>query len=232
MQVPQHRAASSFNLSSPFHNGAILTLQSLVVDCIDQCSSRPLTVDEKFDNVDMAVGAGKFAWHDEAKQIAGSLKLAYGSRDSVDTAFRWTLVANMRHLESPAPTAFDEEYLKVCEYLELLDRCNYDVQKAATMPNAKELETFNNDSSFLDAWLLAAFQRRFCSTKAGRMGLAPGVALEGDLIAVVLGADAPFVLRSAEMESYILVGDYYVEGFMNGEALEGVDARLRDMHIQ
>lgn len=207
------------------------TLEAMVVDYIEKCTSRPLQVDEKYDNVDMAVGAGMFAWNAEAKQIARSLNLVEGSRQSDETSFRRTLAADMTHSSSPAPALFAEEYHKVCEYLKLLDDCNHDALKVATIPNAKELETFSNDSSFLDAWFLAAFQRRFCSTKGGRMGLVPGAALEGDHIAVILGADTPFVLRSAGADFYALVGECYIHGIMNGETLQGTSAQVKYIHI-
>lgn len=66
------------------------------------------------------------------------------------------------------------------------------------MSIAKKLETISNESEFVDAWFWFAFQRKFCSTKDGRMGLVPGTALKGDLIALFTGADVPFVLRATD----------------------------------
>ncbi|TVY78509.1 hypothetical protein LSUE1_G007190, partial [Lachnellula suecica] len=62
-------------------------------------------------------------------------------------------------------------------------------------------------------------RRRFFVSKSGMLGLAPWNAVEGDLLCVLLGCRFPVVLRRVE-GGYILVGEVYVDGFMDGEALE------------
>jgi hypothetical protein len=62
--------------------------------------------------------------------------------------------------------------------------------------------------------------RRFCITENQYVGVLPNTAEDGDLIAVFLGANLPFVIRPVEgtlEESYYLVGACYIHGIMDGE---------------
>ncbi|KAH8660677.1 hypothetical protein BGZ60DRAFT_381685 [Tricladium varicosporioides] len=63
-------------------------------------------------------------------------------------------------------------------------------------------------------------RRRFFVTQSGAVGLAPWNALEGDTVCVLLGCRYPVILREVDGH-YVLVGEAYVDGFMNGEALVG-----------
>jgi hypothetical protein len=55
----------------------------------------------------------------------------------------------------------------------------------------------------------------------GWLGLAPWGTVEGDVVFVAVGADVPYVLRARE-DGYELVGECYVQGIMEGEAM-GMD---------
>ena len=73
-----------------------------------------------------------------------------------------------------------------------------------------------------------ANQRKFFLTKKGFFGLGPGAMRKGDWVAVLLGADVPFILREIDAElrppnepfapdvRFQLVGECYVEGLMTG----------------
>jgi hypothetical protein len=56
-------------------------------------------------------------------------------------------------------------------------------------------------------------------TSTGWLGLAPHGTREGDVVFVAIGADVPYVLRACE-DGYELVGECYVQGIMDGEAME------------
>ena len=79
---------------------------------------------------------------------------------------------------------------------------------------------------------MAAHQRRFCSTKQGRIGLVPCATQKGDLVAIFMGADVPFVLRSFGAGTYELVGECYIHGVMNGEALQGEHGQVRSIVLR
>ena len=70
--------------------------------------------------------------------------------------------------------------------------------------------------------------RRFCATVAGRLGLVPSSAAAGDIVCVLYGGRVPFLLRPRlEGSGYVLVGECYVHGLMDGEGvvMERVDER-------
>ncbi|KAH8894390.1 hypothetical protein GQ53DRAFT_717120 [Thozetella sp. PMI_491] len=64
-----------------------------------------------------------------------------------------------------------------------------------------------------------SFGRRLLVTRDGLLGLVPAEAEAGDVIAVLLGAPVPQVLRLQANGSYRLVGECYIRGIMDGEAL-------------
>lgn len=71
-----------------------------------------------------------------------------------------------------------------------------------------------------------AVGRRFAVTKRGYMALVPVDAVVGDVVAVFVGGQVPFILRShgngEGKERYPLVGEGYLHGFMDGLGIEGV----------
>ncbi|CZR63673.1 related to heterokaryon incompatibility protein het-6 [Phialocephala subalpina] len=75
-------------------------------------------------------------------------------------------------------------------------------------------------STILSAGLTMNRRRIFLS-KEGLVGLAPFNAMGGDVICVLLGCRFPVILRPTNGH-YMLVGEAYVDGFMNGEAMVGL----------
>ncbi|KAK4169920.1 HET-domain-containing protein [Cladorrhinum sp. PSN259] len=61
--------------------------------------------------------------------------------------------------------------------------------------------------------------RVFFLTKRGYMGLGPPRMKLGDTVAVFLGGQAPFIVRQGSRNRYRLIGQCYVHGIMDGEAL-------------
>ena len=66
------------------------------------------------------------------------------------------------------------------------------------------------------------FQRRLILTCKRYMGLAAEHVRVGDIVAVFFGAQMPLVLRKVD-EHYLLVGEAYVHGIMDGEAMAGYE---------
>ena len=67
-------------------------------------------------------------------------------------------------------------------------------------------------------------RRTFIITTAGRFGLAPPTTKVGDMVCVVYGAEAAFILRNPEPNSAdapgSFVGEAYIHGIMQGEYLD------------
>ncbi len=62
-------------------------------------------------------------------------------------------------------------------------------------------------------------QKRLMVTNTGLLGMAPPNATKGDCICILLGCSIPLILRPVgpNKGSYRLVGECYVDGYMNGE---------------
>jgi len=63
---------------------------------------------------------------------------------------------------------------------------------------------------------VATTGRKFLRTKRGFMGLAPQPAEVGDEVWILLGCEVPMLLRKCD-DYYILVGECFVVGMMEGE---------------
>ena len=94
LTVPGHSATATSQPSLGLQQGFKVVLQGLVIEVVDQCTSRSLQADEKHHNVDMASGAGMFAWHHESMQIAQSPRRDLASGLPEDDAFWKTLIVD------------------------------------------------------------------------------------------------------------------------------------------
>jgi len=81
---------------------------------------------------------------------------------------------------------------------------------------------------FLEHMSLSCINRSFLISEKGYLGLAPKAAKIGDLICVLLGCDKPLIIRK-ESNHYILVGDSYIYGVMNGEVVEKDSEKAQDI---
>jgi hypothetical protein len=66
-----------------------------------------------------------------------------------------------------------------------------------------------------------AVPRRLCVTNGGFLGVMPPAAQQGDLIYLLKGGAVPFVLRPVDGDAgkFEMIGECFVYGIMNGEAL-------------
>ncbi|KAK8121777.1 heterokaryon incompatibility protein-domain-containing protein [Apiospora sp. TS-2023a] len=87
--------------------------------------------------------------------------------------------------------------------------------------------------SWKKAYNNAAMNRRFALTAGGHYALCPHLVEEGDIVVVLMGQRTPFILRPRG-DDYLLVGECYVHGIMQGQALsmlEKGEKTLRDFRI-
>ncbi len=81
-------------------------------------------------------------------------------------------------------------------------------------------------ANFRKSFFIATQYQRFFTTYKGYMGLGD-VPQANDEIWILFGGNVPFILRrypdrSGHADSYSLVGDCYVHGIMDGEAMEAL----------
>ncbi|EJT69009.1 hypothetical protein GGTG_13406 [Gaeumannomyces tritici R3-111a-1] len=70
----------------------------------------------------------------------------------------------------------------------------------------------------------ASSQRKFARTTKGYYVMGPGVMEEGDVVYVLFGGKMPFCLRPClGSQHYLMVGECYMHGFMNGESVDMLD---------
>ena len=80
--------------------------------------------------------------------------------------------------------------------------------------DAEKQSLFMSNSNF-------AMWRRTYRTSKGYLGLGPETLQDGDLIFIIAGSPVPFVLRKTAVQGrYRLVGETYVHGIMQGQAVQ------------
>ncbi|KAG5961768.1 hypothetical protein E4U58_004112 [Claviceps cyperi] len=76
-------------------------------------------------------------------------------------------------------------------------------------------------AAYASSLAITVNRHALCVTREHLIGLVPLLAKEGDMIVVMHGCDVPYVLRRTQEQGYYqLVGEAYVHGVMNGEAME------------
>jgi hypothetical protein len=110
---------------------------------------------------------------------------------------------------------------------------------SSTMFNHDQVSLLEKLFGILKNRVLYSFQRadRFVSAQHGPgqniapsldIGVSPDTAEEGDYVCVLLGCKVPVILRSVG-DKFRIIGDAYVNGFMGGEALKGVEDGFEGM---
>jgi hypothetical protein len=76
--------------------------------------------------------------------------------------------------------------------------------------------------------------RRLLVTDKGYIGVVDPKAQKGDIIVVLYGCSVPLMLRPRNEGGFMLIGEAYVHGIMQGEAMEWLkngDCELEDFDI-
>jgi hypothetical protein len=75
--------------------------------------------------------------------------------------------------------------------------------------------------------------RCLCVTAGGYMGRVPYGSAVGDVICILLGGNVPFVIRECGEGCFRLIGECYIHGIMDGEAMkqQGIESLSRDFKI-
>ncbi len=159
-----------------------------------------------------------FSWYAEAYAFATDSR-DYPTRESIIQAYTTTLVADSTTHTRLDPGALVESYTAYVapqDWEEIV---------------AGELKTWSRPFQIRCA--NATRRRRFCVTRKGFFAMIPDKAQAGDLVCILLGGDAPLVLRRDESYGrYILIGDCYLQCIMKGEALEWDGFHVEDFVLK
>jgi hypothetical protein len=74
-----------------------------------------------------------------------------------------------------------------------------------------------------------SYKRRFCVTSNDRLAWIPMGSEDGDEIYIIRGARVPFVLRPQGNGQFVLIGECYIQGLMDGEALSLLGFARKDI---
>ena len=144
----------------------------------------------------------------------------YPTGESPEVAYSLTLVANATRGMAPAHEVLPQHLADFSAYL-------YDYFKIG-MPEkyiSRELHAAAKDgdgASFAVAARNMCNGRRFFITSKGYTGIGPAALRQHDLVCVLFGGRTPFVLKKEE-DSYRFLGEAYVHGLMNGEAIKKLE---------
>ena len=77
-----------------------------------------------------------------------------------------------------------------------------------------------------------ALHRRFCLTLGGSIGWVPRAAQTGDIVSLMRGSPFPVIIRTTQQEnSYLMIGQSYIHGIMDGEAVAGKEDQFRRIQL-
>lgn len=96
-----------------------------------------------------------------------------------------------------------------------------DISAIMEMPGARQ--DANLQDSFYGRFYdtVKSMSMRLMTTLGGRIGMASQRATRGDIICIIYGCSVPMLLRKKEEEDvYIVIGECYVDGCMQGEVLQ------------
>jgi hypothetical protein len=223
--------------------GRILRLRGRIVDAVALLGTPliffPIPKEEElagWHDIHGVLTRRSMNWIAECRRVAMSLPSPTPLADldaawaATDDRFRrdfyTTLVCGMTGMRDPLP----EEMLGMAETY-----CQH-LWSMFTVPgyqaSAETLEVLHTHGMLFEGTLQnVSVTRAFCRTAEGRLAQARPTAQTGDVFCVVLGAEVPYLLRPSSEKPgvYKLVGDAYLHGVMQGEALK--DSRYETVNI-
>jgi hypothetical protein len=201
----------------------ILALRGVVVDTVKTTAVNTIDSIQQAD----ARSSASNNFIDELQRTAAVPSLDEDDGLIKRQAFWLAMIAECQPHLGAMPNQFDEAQSahKMSEFYERLSDIDMDLyegyeQLLRTVKDKVSLGNQVPQAFFLiDVALAAAHEgRKFMMTQEGRMGLVPTHAREGDVVAVLTGGHVPIILRPKEGH-YTVVGDAYVQGIMDGEAM-------------
>lgn len=239
--VPDWRTYQSFVLSEPVNphrahgtssaklafdeNDRLLRINGLQIDEIKICS-RPLETKEfhlkkPFGDNELTI---EYIWRDICKRDQFNLSGQYLNGEDCHVFACMQTLSNgcvqiasrekMPYHEIPKSRWLEQEAMYLVKAFGKSDIVALDLSQIA-----EEAENKHKEEQWSRSANGASKNRIFAKTNKGYYVLGPKVTQPGDIVCVLFGGKLPFCLRPLG-DRYLLVGECYVHGLMNGEAME------------
>ncbi len=204
-------------------NGSLLRIHGLEIDTIEACS-RPLGAGEFYTNSSPGdhEPAITYIWRDICRQDHFDLGCTYLNGESSFFAYMQTLSNGC------VQTAKRDnvQYSKIPKSRWLEHAASYVVQALGdsdiVVSELREIGENTDKEHNAEQWSRSANgaseNRAFARSQKGYYVLGPGIMAAGDVICILLGGKLPFCLRPCG-HRYLLVGECYAHGLMEGEAM-------------
>ena len=142
------------------------------------------------------------------------------SGEDVFTTYIRTLIADSELETDAISETYRRYYVAWLRYWTALKlQENPRARRKHYSPPHSSQEDKTRAAKFMELHHRAAYGRRFFTSKQGYMGLGPVESRYGCVIVVLLGGRTPYILRKHGKHHYRFVGECFVHGLMNGEAL-------------
>ncbi|KAG8530270.1 uncharacterized protein KY384_004771 [Bacidia gigantensis] len=239
--VPDWRTYQSFILSEPInphrahgsttpilafeHNDRLLRISGIRIDEIELCS-RPLAIKEFHltDSSEATESTIEYIWRHMCGKNEFNLTGQYLSSDESCLFACMQTLSNgcvqiatrekMQYHSIPKSYWLEQEALYLAKALGQSDKIAPELHRMAEMARSVHM-----DEQWSRSANGASKNRVFAKTQKGFYVLGPKVAEPGDIVCVLFGGKLPFCLRPLG-DQYLLVGECYVHGLMNGEAMD------------
>jgi len=179
-------------------NETALILKGVLFDKIKDCSGRPGHLFHDKGNKDPI--------YDWVRLVKSSKVCRYKSENDRSRAFLRTLVADFVH--GKRATEID---VRALDDWVLLKQSHLGLEHLG--------DQIKLSAHLVEAVSAAWNGRRFFISEKGYMGLAPITARAGDAICILFGGQVPFILRERDDSEHSMIGECYVHGIMDGEAI-------------
>jgi hypothetical protein len=146
-------------------------------------------------------------------------------------------------LISESPRHVEKEFQQWFERIRSLRIHGHSFESILRDAHLADIDSFLRSTPKQDEYIQDSFYGRFfdnierlamrlMTTHNGRVGMAPGKAIKGDLVCILYGCNVPVLLRKTECEDeFTIVGECFLDGSMSGEALGLSDFRESTFRI-
>ena len=152
-----------------------------------------------------------------------SLSLLYGSEQERWHAWWRTFIGEKNHELERATPDYERRVRSWKELIDGMSNGDLDTKRHRFIDDFAEIQ---------DCVRNMESHREFCLSLEGRIGWVPHAAQTGDIVSLMRGSPVPVIIRPSQREnSYLVIGQCYIHGIMDGEAVVGKEDRFRRIQL-